>query len=136
MRKLIWLTLLLGMGCGKIHFYGDTFYTVAGKITDSVNQPISSLNIKLLNTKSVASLSETGPSYNELLSATGVTDNNGNFKITFPGSDGAYNILLPSGYAVVDSVKKRAFNSDRVRIADSSFSQYFANIQTIKVVKL
>jgi hypothetical protein len=136
MKKLLLLILLfLSISCESLEFYGDTFYTVKGKITDANDQPISNLNLQVYATKNVFALNEYGQAEDEAVLAYGKTNQNGNFQITFPKSNAVNFLLIDDGYQIIDSIQIKSYELNAAKLDINKMYDYMFDLQNIKVVK-
>ena len=135
MKNMLILSLLLLTGC-ILKFDGNTFYTIKGRITDTTNRAMPGFDVLILNR---------GPSFNiyggyngDAISAVGKTDIDGNFKLTFPSSNGKCYLELQDGFVILNTIANANYPynySVDVRLDTSSFKNYFYNLNTIKVFK-
>ncbi len=130
MKNILILSTLLFLlvGCYKLEFDGNTFYTVKGRITDSTNHAMPNFQISIANMALYRGYA---------ISAVGYTDINGNFTLTFPASNGYYYLTLQGGYYTYgrDNSANHPYNNNNISIDTSSFQNYFANLNNIKVYK-
>ncbi|MFB2120476.1 hypothetical protein [Parapedobacter sp. 2B3] len=97
--------VVLFAGCRKLAFYGDTFYTVRGKIVDAANQPVANLPLVLYAVGAEFSLAPPGGTRQvRQLSANGMTGADGVFRLIFPKSNGQHALILEN-YQVIDSLE-------------------------------
>ncbi len=131
MKKQIIVGCLLAMSlmaCYKLHFEGNTFQTVKGTITDTLNKPISNLTLNMVTT---LTNSRSGP----VIVSTTSTKSDGSFQFTFPRSNGYLYVELPETYAVADSVGKIPDLHREIYIDTAKFQNFLYNTQTVKVVE-
>ncbi len=133
MRNTILLSLLLFLlvGCIKLEFDGNTFYTIKGRIVDSTNRAIPNFQVSIFNS---------GPGYGGsggyAVSSVRNTDIEGNFSFAFPACNGGYFLKLQDGYYSRDSTRNPFYPfsyNDKVSIDTSHFQNYYSNLNTIKV---
>ncbi|PZP51932.1 MAG: hypothetical protein DI598_01980 [Pseudopedobacter saltans] len=135
MKKIITLYCLITIGvsaCNKLHFEGNTFQTVKGVITDTLNQPIANLSLNMMAalTRSTYDLNpQSGP---VVISRT-TTNSDGSFQFTFPRSNGYLYIQLPNTYIVADSINKFPDLHQQIYVDTAKFQNLLYNTQTVKV---
>jgi hypothetical protein len=132
----IWLFLfpLFFLSCESLDFYGDTFYTVKGKIIDENDQSIPNFDLTIYTSKNNYGLYLYG-NFEEIISGSGKTNQNGEFIITFPKSNGSNFLILEDGYQIIDSVNAKAENSNMARLQINNFKDYLLDLKTIKTSK-
>jgi hypothetical protein len=136
MKNLLLLFLLfLSISCEHLEFYGDTFYTVKGKITDANDLPISNLNLQVYAAKTVFSLNEYGQTEDQAVLAYGKTNQNGNFQITFPKSNSENFLLLQDGYKIIDSMHTNSHELNAAKLDLNKMYDYVFDLQSIKADK-
>jgi hypothetical protein len=134
MKKLLTASaFLLFVSCEHLEFYGDTFFTIKGKLIDANNLPVSNLNLRIYAEKTVSFPSENGKTTNAVVSGTGKTDANGNFLITYPKSNGQNYLLLEDGYVIIDSVTKKSFQTNLAKINTAKINDFLFDFRTIKI---
>ena len=128
---MILLAVIFCVGCKKIQLKGMTFYTVTGKITDANNKAKMDLALNIYVEKEIQTFA--GSSLDRVITASGKTDVDGNFKITYPKSDNDCYLMLQDGYQVIDSVLINSYTSNLVKLDNDKFNDYLLNIKTVKV---
>ncbi len=132
-HKIIFFLLALTcISCRKIQLDGMTFYTVQGKISDSFNQGKASVGLDIYVEKPFATFLNAN-STDRAITASSKTDQNGNFKITFPKSDGEVYLLLQNGYGVIDSIAINSGNSQLIKLDLEKLNNNLLEINTIKI---
>lgn len=131
----LFLFPLFFLSCESLDFYGDTFYTVKGKITDENDKSIP--NFDLLVYTDYNSYANYPKDYftDGIVSGTAKTDENGDFLITFPKSNGFNFLVLENDYQIIDSVNAGASNTNMARLQIVKFRGYLLDLNTIKITK-
>ena len=136
MKKIIFLVaILFAVSCTQLEFYGDTFYTVQGKIVDANNNPISNFDLKVFGTKEIYVSPISGASEVEAVAAISKTDQNGFFRITFPKNNGFFVLQMQKDYIVKDSANSiYSLQRDLATIKIDKIRDYLYDFQSIKVL--
>lgn len=143
MRVLFFvMAAIIFSGCiKKLEIYGNTFWTVKGQIVDTTNKPLSGVKVSILTT-SYYRISPYGGANlgGSAISNTKITDNDGNFQMTFPGSNGEFHLLLHDSCRYNQFFRTYPWGSrldnDTMMLLDSSmFNNYFADLKTVKIIK-
>jgi hypothetical protein len=131
-KILFFLFTIVGISCGKIQLDGMTFYTVQGKISDSFNQGKANVGLDIYVEKTFGTFLNAN-STDRAITASSKTDQNGNFKITFPKSNGEVYLLLQNGYGVIDSIAINSGNSHLIKLDMEKLNNNLLEINTIKI---
>ena len=136
MRNILFLSFFLFffVGCIKLGFDGNTFYTVTGRITDTTNKAIQNMQVSIFNYVQGGMF----VSSDSAVSAVCYTDVDGNYKLTFPSSTGDYYLRLQNGFVLRDTTGNPDYPYEYYRdipFDTSSFKNYFYQMNTIKVLK-
>lgn len=133
-NKILFLLFAFAfISCGKIQLDGMNFYTVKGKIIDVNSQTKPNIDLDVYVRKGDGGYSIVGQTFFETVIASSKTNQNGDFKITFPKSDGEVYLLLPLGYGVVDSIAISSRDSNLVKLKMNDFNDSLLDIKTIKI---
>ncbi|MGK6351999.1 hypothetical protein [Parapedobacter sp. DT-150] len=124
--------LLMFASCEKLEFYGDTFYTVTGKITGEGGRAILLAPLQLYATKAYTAGIWDGT--RRQLTATGKTGLDGTFQITFPKSNGQHYLLM-EGYQVVDSLGGFSECPSCIQVDVSNAIDYVIDVDLIHVTE-
>lgn len=126
---------LVFISCENLDFYGDTFYSVKGKITDENDQIIPNFDLSIYTDKD--SLSSYPKNYfaDGIISGTGKTDENGEFLITFPKSNGYNFLVIENDYQIIDSINSGAYNINLAKLDIIKFRDFLLDIKTLKITK-
>ena len=128
------LVLLMLSSCTKLEFFGDTFYTVQGKIIDVNNNPIPNFDLKVLGSIDALNFSPQGGTFAaDAVAATSVTDANGFFRLTFPKSNGTFFLEMKQDFVIKDSVTTNSQNKNLARIKIEKMRDFLLDFQNIKV---
>ena len=129
---LIFIAIIC-FGCNKLEFYGDTFYTVTGKIVDQNNNPVPNFKVRVEVSKYEFSGSLYGDTEIKKIIGSGITDTNGNFKFSFPNSNGQNFIVLEEGFTVLESSTPIKFENNFSSIEMPILNEFVYNLKIIKI---
>lgn len=132
--KLCFFWALGFIACNKLRFEGNTFQTVKGFITDTLNKPIPNLDVNMVAAINQNPMQWTAKSGPVTVSST-VTKNDGSFQFTFPQSNGYLYVLLPKNYIVADSLKSLSDQKNQIYIDTAKFQHLLYNVSNIKIIK-
>jgi hypothetical protein len=131
--KILYLLFaLLCLGCGKLQFDGMAFFTVKGRLADVNNKSLPNITLQVYNIKETTR-GFSGRGTDEAICATGISDSNGNFKITYPKSNGDVYLQLPYGLQMADSVTVNSYYNYLVYLEPSKFNDALIDLQTLKI---
>ncbi len=132
-KYLLYLIILLFIGCGKIEFDGETFYTVKGILKNTSNEGVPNINLSLYNLRSYSPLSILGNFQENVISAKTISDKDGNFKLVFPKSNGQMYLQLPDSIMIINSLTGISTNTNKLFINETEFKSFLYDIKIVKV---
>ncbi|MBW4360229.1 carboxypeptidase-like regulatory domain-containing protein [Flavobacterium taihuense] len=133
-KQLLLILLFLSISCEPLEFYGDTFYTVKGKITDANDKPVSNLNLKVY-ARIIIYDNSLGKDEDEVVMAYGKTNQNGDFQITFPKSNTVNFLLIDNDYKIIDSIQTKSYELNAAKLDFNKMYDYTFDLQSIKVIR-
>ena len=132
-KNILILLTIFCFGCNKLEFYGDTFYTVTGKIVDQNNNPVPNFKVRVEVSKYEFSGSLYGDTEIKKIIGSGITDTNGNFQFSFPNSNGQNFIVLEEGFTVLESSTPIKFENNFSSIEMPILNEFVYNLKIIKI---
>ena len=132
-KNILILLTIFCFGCNKLEFYGDTFYTVTGKIVDQNNNPVPNFKVRVEVSKYEFSGSPYGDTEIKKIIGSGITDTNGNFQFSFPNSNGQNFIVLEEGFTVLESSTPSKFENNFSSIEMPILNEFVYNLKIIKI---
>lgn len=132
-KNILILLTIFCFGCNKLEFYGDTFYTVIGKIVDQNNNPVPNFKVRVEVSKYEFSGSLYGDTEIKKIIGSGITDTNGNFEFSFPNSNGQNFTVLEEGFTVLESSTPSKFENNFSSIEMPILNEFVYNLKIIKI---
>ncbi len=129
---LLLLVVFIAISC-EIQLDGNRFYTVQGKLLDTTNQPIKNHHLQVITSKGALF-----DPYERIILNNGYTNENGYFKIYYPGSSHHTYLDFEPEFYKYDSISSDGHvygYHTEIELDDENYPENYIDLGNLKIKK-